>query len=209
MRSKVIVEKENSPGETHVGTQLEVLEVMSFARSVIIPLSVFEKCNFNKETDNILTNENLPSSEKMMLYQQKFMRKRKNEKGQKLIDAPPDTTPFSEDILTLMPSQHRPVVENIIKIIKKHPEDVRWNDNYEVILNNRLLPDTNIQDILHYLLNTKVITSSADIPPGMERVKEALVNIDVPSTWFRRKSPRSKKPSQSGRGKLKWAKWKL
>ncbi len=137
------------------------------------------------------------------------MRKRKNEKGQKLIDAPPDTTPFSEDILTLMPSQHRPVVENIIKIIKKHPEDVRWNDNYEVILNNRLLPDTNIQDILHYLLNTKVITSSADIPPGMERVKEALVNIDVPSTWFRRKSPRSKKPSQSGRGKLKWAKWKL
>ncbi len=179
---------------------------MSFAQSVIIPLSVFEKCNFGKEGDDILFDDTLPSSKKMMLYQQKLMRKRKKEVVKKLTDIPPDTTPFSEDIITYTPSRHRPVVENIIKIIKQHPKDIKWNDNYEVILNDKLLPNTNIQDILQYLLNTKVVTSTKDVPIAAERIKEELKDIGVPSTWFQRKSPRK---SQSGRGKVKWAKWRL
>lgn len=186
---------------------------MSFSESVIVPLSVFRKCNFEQETgDKILDDPDLPPSKKMMLFQREAIKR----KAKTTIDTEKeDNMPYADDIIASFPEKLRPVLHHVFKFVRDNPEDIRWNKYYQVILENRLIPQSNIQEILHYIFKTKIVSSDKDIPIGADQFRKILNEIGVPKTLLpqERKSERiaTKKAEkqQTGEGIRRWAKWKL
>ena len=183
---------------------------MNYQEAIIIPLDVFRKCNFNKleekvesvtsenEQKNVLYNKNLPSDIKIKLHkQQKKLIKKQNIEPQvvSIHEEKLNETQQSEDnILEEFSNQTRPAVYFILKYIKESRDIVSWNDNLEVIIEGETIENSNIIELLKFVTNTLIITSSSDIPVGVSEFISALQKIGVPRSLIKipRKSPRKK-----------------
>lgn len=160
---------------------------MSFKESVLIPLETYKRCRFDssrKDLD-ILTSKTLSPDVKMKLYDQARLKLRKKPKQR---PKSPDTIPV-KDILNRIPLKDQPFVQSILDILQKHPTDISWNINHELILDGNLLPGTNISDIFQYLTKNITVTSDDDIPPGTRAFYDKLTFLNVPMSWIKQKLP--------------------
>lgn len=162
---------------------------MSFKESVIIPLKMFETCSFKKEKDNFLQQENYPSDVRLKLYNHERIRKRL--RADKIKQTKLDENKLVRTkILDVIPVTKQPFLNSIIDIIEKNPNDIKWNNNYELFLDGVIQPEYNIIQIFRFLTKSSVVTNEADIPSGAKVVYEKLLHIGVPKTWISMTFPR-------------------
>lgn len=175
-----------------------------FRECVIIPLAMFEKCNFrqvqtppfqftaqDKKADSVLFDNTLPSDLKMKLYHQQTKLSPPQTKYQKVeIFKPPVESPHQEEtdiesIVQGISSKNTPYANSILSKILQNRETIHWNDKLEVVINNKRYPGSDIIDLMRYVLGEKVITSSNDIPIAGRSFKDTLIDIGVPRTWLK------------------------
>lgn len=175
-----------------------------FRECVIIPLAMFERCNFRSgETSDkaadVLFDKSLPSDLKMKLYHQRRQLAPPQSNTQKVeivkptVEVPHQLAPDIESIVQEFSSKKVPYASIILSKIVQHPESISWNDKFEVTINGVHYPGSNIIELLRFVLGEKVTTSSLDIPPAASKFYSILSDIGVSSSWM-------KKPKQVGLG---------
>ena len=102
---------------------------MNYKEAVIVPLEVFNKCNFNPEekelppqkTGGILNDETLPPDIKIKLYNQKKKLTKRPLPEPQLVQIKKEAeaeAPSEDIILNQFPLRTRPVVNLILKYMK-------------------------------------------------------------------------------------------
>jgi hypothetical protein len=168
---------------------------MSFKESIIIPLDVYQRCHLQsktKETD-ILFNKSLPLDEKMKLFGQAQIEKKrkKRKKINSYISEMNKIIPLGDHILQAIPKQDKPIIKEILDIIVKHPSEISWNNNNEVIIDGRTLIKSNIIEMLLYMRKHLVVTKNGDIPEGIIPFYEKLLSLNIAPEWIKQKPPRT------------------
>ena len=175
--------------------------MLSFRESIIIPLALFKKCNFPDSKEPII--EGLPLDVKMKLLQHERLL---NPKGklpiplQIKVVKPDDKeaevstssnsgeySPNSDTITESVSQANRPFVQSILDVIHKNPDQVRWNENFEIIIDGKLYPNTSIVKIIQALMKHGVVTSEQDLPDKIKLLHSKLLSLGVPKTWIKAK----------------------
>ena len=166
---------------------------MSFEESIIIPLEDYKRCQFNPQNDviNILMDKTLPADKKMKLFHQQQTRNKYNKKSSKQTvsgsDRLPTNLPFGEHILHNLPLKDKPHARALLEVFHDNPSELNWNDRQEVIVDQKVIHDSNIVNIFRYFTKNLVLTRSDDLPPGTRDVYSKLMDLDVPSSWIKQK----------------------
>lgn len=172
-----------------------------FRECVIIPLAMFERCNFRDskqqpqdKASDILYNQDLPSGLKMKLYHQ-HKKLIPVESGVQKVEIIEQKTPVKhqlaadvDSIVQEFSSKKVPPVRSILDKILQNRDNVRWNEKLELIINGSVLPGTNIIDVLRYAVGETVLTSDLDVPLGAKSFLRTLKDIGVPGSWLKKKS---------------------
>ena len=164
---------------------------MSFKEAIIIPYDLFKKCQFEKavekEHDRILHDTTLPSDVKMKLYNQaKALDKvPKPSEESKPSESPPDNEKDKIYIVQLMPTDDQPFVSSILDKIEDNKDQISWNENLEVRIDSKLYRNSNIIELLRFVMKKLIITSDADVPIGAIDFVQKLYSIGVPKSWMR------------------------
>ena len=149
---------------------------MSFAQSIIIPLSLFKRCQFDK----INSNENNEISKKVMLHDQEKLLK------EKIFVNKNDFKFDHNDILIHINKMYKPQIKAILEKIQENPQTFSIDKKtFEVSINGKKIINSNIIKILQYFAKSKIVTKESDIPTGSKLVYYALVNdLKIPSQWI-------------------------
>lgn len=175
----------------------------NFQECVIIPLSMFERCNFrssildkshplttitdtlDKSPSSILHDESLPSDIKMKLYQQEKRLKTSSKNPIVTSSVQPPPVGDTESILQDFTSKNYQRASEILHKIYSKPAIISWNEKLEVRINKKLFPNSNIIELLRYLLREP----DADSPPTAQfEFRTALKHLGVNPTWMRKSS---------------------
>jgi hypothetical protein len=172
---------------------------MSFERSVIIPHKLYKKCKLpstDKEAIDILTDNTLPSDEKLKLYDHEVIKKSSSSKST-IPTTPTVVVPRWSHILHNIPDKDKPVVKSLLDIVEANPSVLDYTPNLELIIDGRPLAGSNIVNILLYLTRNVPVTSSTDIPIGSAEFYDRLIQLGMPSVWVKQRP--SKRPRASTR----------
>lgn len=160
---------------------------MAYKEAVIIPFSVFKQYEhlLERKDHNSYMHLN-PNEKNYKLFQQN-----------KLLSKQYSTTKITDDfsnadilnprkkfILSVIKSDQKPYVKSIFEIVDKHPQELHWNRNLEVIIESEILLGSDISEIFKFLTKTSVITNKQDIPIGSLSVFNKLTQIGVPPAWI-------------------------
>ena len=201
---------------------------MSYQESIIIPLDVFKKCNFSQQDleehstpsdcagktktvttttkSQILNDDALPPDVKIKLFnQKKRLDKQPAKKPQEVtvkreLPAPPSNVDF---ILSHFSFKLKPTVYILLKYIQDSKGIISWNDNLELELDGKTVPESDLISLLRFVTGSLTITSAEDIPKGGEEFANALDNIGVPKTYIKLPRRSARQPSSS-KGWVKW-----
>jgi len=165
---------------------------LSFSKSVIIPLELYEKnfhqsksCPPKKEFDSskdILTSD-LPSDLKLKLFNQR--QETVNQMIRPSQSEQISNIEFKEKIKASIyqsfPEKDRKVIRDLFELyIDRYPYEIDWNPNtLEVIIDERTIENSNLISILKYLLNPQ-----GEKPIAAYQVYARLRLLNVPSNWF-------------------------
>ena len=164
---------------------------MSFSESVIIPLSLFKACqltDINKDANHerriILEDEELPVEKKMLLYNQQQIKATKDQTESVSKQSSDDRV--QDDILININAKYRPQIKLILEIIRENPDIVSFDETtFEVIINGKIIENSNIIDILKDFTKNSVITKESDVSKGVVDLYDALVNtLNIPKSWI-------------------------
>ena len=167
---------------------------MSFKESIIIPLEIYQRCHLQTKTKdfNILLDKSLPTDEKMKLFSQAQLEK-KRKKRKNLFSSKAEFAEISllgNNILQLIPRQDKPIIKAILEIIKQNPSQISWNNNNEVILDGKTLINSNITEMFLYMRKHLTVTKNKDIPMGIVPFYRKLLSLNIAPEWIKQKPPR-------------------
>ena len=168
---------------------------MNYKEAVIVPLEVFNKCNFNpqekelppQKTGDILNDKTLPPDVKIKLYNQKKKLTKRPLPEPQLVQIKKEVeveAPSEDIILNQFPLRTKPVVNLILKYMKDSRGILSWTDNLEIVIEGDTIQDSNLIQLLRFVTNSLTITSAKDIPVGAEDFVDTLVNIGVPKAYI-------------------------
>ena len=187
----------------------------SFKQSIIIPLSLFEKCNFSGEPPterdppptteskpaDILHDPKLAVDTKMKLYSQKkkFHIDKKRRPYPVIIDTPKKVSIISKKndisaIRDLFSTGDQPIINSILENILDNPSKISWDEKYQIIIDGIPIHESSLIDLLKYVRNETVITSDEDVPIGAAKFIHVLDQIKIPRSWL--KIPRRSRRNQ-------------
>ena len=181
---------------------------MSFRESVIIPYSLFKKCQFASPLppppprreptpedeppaplpDTVHTPEaTLPTQTPPLPLIGK--------KEEPTLKTEAKTWDYAT-MARVVPEEDRPILENILERIEAHPQIIRWNKDFEVVLDGVTYPRSNVVEILKFIMKKQTIENNVGAPFGAREFVDNLLKIKVPKEWikvtFKRKSKRKK-----------------
>jgi hypothetical protein len=137
--------------------------------------------------ESILTDTHLSNDQKIkLLNQHRHLKPPSRQTKQKIKKI--KTIGIFENIAY----EYKPFIHNIIQIIKKKPQKISWDDNFTLILNNELIPDTDVKILMQYISNGLIITRDSEIPKAADEFIESLIALGVPDAWIKIKSKRRK-----------------
>ena len=152
---------------------------MSFAQSIIIPLSLFKQCQFDKikSKEDIETE---PPSKKVMLQDQEKLLKQKINTDKSIFKF--DTN----DIMININKIYRPQIQAVLDKILQHPETITIDKaTFEITLKGKKIKDSNIIKILQYYAKGKIVTRKDDIPEGAKDLYKILIDdLKIPPQWI-------------------------
>ena len=89
-------------------------------------------------------------------------------------------------ILQHISQRNTPNVSSILaKILHVGGDAISWNNRLEMTINRGHFPNSNIIDVLQYVLGEKIITGTADVSVGGQEFYMALIEMGVPLSWLR------------------------
>jgi len=161
----------------------------SFERSVLIPYAVYQRCRVDKDEDvDILLDKTIPSDKKLKLYHQSILQSK----------TPPPPPPAASSravddtldyILHNIPDKDKPQARAILDIIKANPFEVNWSNNAELVLDNNIVPGSNLINLLLYFTKNLPITRGGDVPVGTRELYRKLLTLGMPASWVKAKPP--------------------
>lgn len=183
-----------------------------FSECIIIPLAMFEQCNFRQEaktsstvahapTSSILYNQTLPSDLKMKLYHQEKRLKQSSVTKPGHTTAPRVPAADVDSILQEISAANHSKASTILAKMLQQKNLISWNEKLEVTINGIHYPNSNIIELLRYVLGDKIPGSLDDVPLAASIFRIAIKELKVPATWLRKEF--KVKQSQIGRGWLK------
>lgn len=157
---------------------------------------MYKKCHFKPKgigTD-ILFSKTLPVDKKMMLFSQ-FQTEKKRKKKNKFVSEQTTSRQFSKQfsgdhILQSIPKKDKPIVKAVLEIMREHPSEISWNNNNEVIIDGKVLENSNIVQMFLYMLKQLPVTRSRDSPVGISSFYGKLLSLNMPKEWIRQRLPR-------------------
>ena len=188
----------------------------SYKESVIIPLSLFQRCKLLDTEENVL--ESLHPDHKLKLIQQERLQKIKPREP--AIEQ--DLFPHENNVIESVGVKDVPFVHAIIDLLKPKSDEIHWNKNYELILDDKVIPGTHVIDLFQFIMKNKIITKASDIPLHGLPFYYKLQTLGVPESWIKvsfprvssRKRPReeellgeSPKRTREQRGSGAWVSW--
>ena len=110
---------------------------------------------------------------------------------------------YITSIARTLPEKDQPIVENILKRVLAHPNILRWNNQWEVIINGITYPRSDLFKLLSFIMKKQTIKNDKGAPFGAKEFVDALLNdIKIPRDWiqatFIRTSKRKRGYSVSG-----------
>ena len=119
----------------------------------------------------------------------------------------------TEILSNIQPPQEKTRARELLKLIRPY---LSWNDDGEIVVNNRVIPFTNISDLLSNLM-----TSTVKKPEGWDEISTAISTANVPQELIRNKrrwkditkrrdspaslaTPKSSKTKRRTRRELEW-----
>ena len=189
---------------------------MTFQESIIIPLSLFKKCQIEETiranigtSEQILQNPTLHSAEKIKLYNQAKLLEQKNRAD--AVISPEVSRRVSENetdtFLHGIPEKYKPYGKSIVEFIRKHPNEVGWDELHRIRVKGFVIPDSNLGESLKHFMKNTVVTKDSDIPPGTQMLQETLFDLGIPKSWFPVKYPTRtgrKRPRMDMDKTIKW-----
>ena len=173
-----------------------------FSECIIIPLAVYKQHCISDTDFDLLYEPRIPSAEKMKRYAQNVKLRPPRSKYPKVEIANLAESKVSglqqdiDSILQNITIKNRPFANSILTRILQHPNLIRWNEKLEVSINRNTVPDSNISDLLKYVLGEKIITfTGLDVPQGGHEFYNILSEIDIPSSWFKIRLRQARAPS--------------
>ena len=175
-----------------------------FSECIIIPLDVYkQRCIKDSDPDlDLLYDPRIPSDQKLKLYTHNVKMRAPRSKYPKVEIINPAERNVSglqmdvDSILQDISTKNRPFANSILTKILQHPDLISWNEKFEVSINQKLLRDSNIIQLLKYVLGEKIITSTGlDVPQGGHQFYDILSEIDVPSAWLKKRPRQGRVPS--------------
>ena len=160
----------------------------SLKESVLIPLSLFQRCTFSDyggpKLPHPLEQYGTVPEERIKIYEQHRLQRlaqrqqlSKVDKGSEYIKKP---------VLDRVTPNKRPEANNILDFILQHKLKINWDPRtMEVMINGQILPDSDIGSILQRLTSTRVVNISERVPPGTWEVYNLLVHeLGMPENWI-------------------------
>ena len=151
---------------------------MSYQESLIVPLETYRKlCRKEEEKPSLLNDDDIPSDLKMKLFDLGQWRSGKRQSRE---DSPPGS-----DLLEKMQAEGRhPFARKIVdRYLVKNSRTIAWHPvTYEIIIDGKLMPKTNIIRSLQYLLKPEGMNYVR--PPGTDTLRAKLVEVGVPEGWM-------------------------
>ena len=168
---------------------------MNYKEAVIVPLEVFNKCNFNPQekelpppkTGDILNDKTLPPDMRIKLYNQKKKLTKRPLPEPQLVQIKKEVeveAPSEDIILNQFSLRTKPVVNLILKYMEDSRGILSWTYNLEIVIEGDTIQDSNLIQLLRFVTNSFTITSAKDIPVGAEDFVDTLVDIGVPKAYI-------------------------
>ena len=88
-----------------------------------------------------------------------------------------------EDILTRLPKDVQGIGEEVLQAISCSRQLLSWNNQLQLVIDNRSVPRTNIVELVQYILYPESKDTSQ--PRGFEVFLDALKEIGLESQWVR------------------------
>ena len=88
-----------------------------------------------------------------------------------------------EDILERLPKDVQGIGEEVLQAISCSRQLLSWNNQLQLVIDNRSVPRTNIVDLVQYILYPESKDTSQ--PRGFEVFLDALKEIGLESQWVR------------------------
>lgn len=163
----------------------------SYVKAVLIPWEQFQRLTTDKEPTitGAETSSLLPPDVQLKLMrQERLVNKHKHQPGAVISPAVSTFYPTKKDvdpIVDSIPEKWRPYGRSILLKILEHPQQISWKNDYELVFNNQTQVNTNIVELLQFILKQKVVTSEEDIPQGAREFHDTLLQIGVPKSWLK------------------------
>ena len=96
-----------------------------------------------------------------------------------------DTSVRLDDILRYFKIQNRPVAKSLLEFFLQNQDQISWNDAFELRIDGKIIPGSNIVHLLKYILKEAIITSHQDLPLGWNKVIKKMQDMNVPKEWIK------------------------
>lgn len=96
-------------------------------------------------------------------------------------------------IVQLFPEKDQPYVSSILNMIDGRKDEIGWNDALELVIDGTTYPNSNLIQLLKFLMKSLIVTREADIPTAAKELLAKLEDIGVPKSWIKVSFPRPKR----------------
>jgi hypothetical protein len=127
----------------------------------------------NQDMSTVLQNPNVPPDLKYKHFSQ--LRHRYDTVKDE-VAGPVNVDVYTEEILDGLPKNTRRKGKILLRHIKRRPE-LEWNDKGQLLINGKLIDNTNLEDLIHSLVRPH---RTAIKPPGWSELITALKEGNVP-----------------------------
>lgn len=162
--------------------------------------------HFQERKQNILNDPALDSETKLKLYNQHKRLHYQSQKKPLLVETRKEAAAGTavnkiekqkdiSSITQLFPEKNQPFVANILQKILENQDLISWNEKQEVIISGTKIVESNIIDLMRYVMDGTIITNESDLPPGAALFVQALEDIKIPFSWLKLKRRSGRKIS--------------
>lgn len=140
--------------------------------------------SLDAEMNRILNDKRLDDREKWKLYQQVLQRfLHFAAQNREPINLPiVEPTNVINDIVESFPQMYQRDARNLLRIMMRNKQLVRWDDDGTVYVNyDEKIPRSNIEDILHCIVRERKVDR---IPVGWNQVLKALHQMNAPTEYI-------------------------
>lgn len=105
------------------------------------------------------------------------------EESQQLENISPIKYEYETIVLRSLPKSLKNMGESLLQILRTHPEILSWNSQGEISIKGKIIPNSNLADLVSMILTNKKKTDYV----GKQNFLSTLQELNVPQLYFKNK----------------------